>query len=163
MHDGVCRRGAEHATYTQWEAWLAIALGKDLLLVEPAETVARGPKFAPTARRRPRGRHRTRLKAIDRYPGPPFRARQPRAQIVTSSVLVALAKARSEIEVQERAFRLWTFAFGPAEKPATEPSLDRLNLADAFEDGAPNIFSLMRWDFGLVETLYGRSDDPGRF
>ncbi len=41
----------------------------------------------------------------------------------------------------------------------TEPSLDWLDLSDAFEDGKPNLFSLLRWDYRLVETLYGRDDD----
>ncbi len=78
---------------------------------------------------------------------------------MTSAVLDALVRARSGIEVLDRAFRLWTFAFGAAEKEATEPSLDWLDLAEAFEDGEPNLFSLLRWDTRLVETLYGRDDD----
>jgi hypothetical protein len=41
----------------------------------------------------------------------------------------------------------------------TEPSLEWLPLWDAFEDGEPNLFSLLRWDYRLVETLYGRDDD----
>jgi hypothetical protein len=41
----------------------------------------------------------------------------------------------------------------------TEPSLDWLDLSDAFEGGTPNLFSLLRWDYRLVETLYGRDDD----
>lgn len=31
-------------------------------------------------------------------------------------------------------------------------------LDEAFEDGEPNLFSLLRWDYRLVETLYGRTD-----
>ncbi len=41
----------------------------------------------------------------------------------------------------------------------TEPGLDWFDLSDAFEDGQPNLFSLLRWDYHLVETLYGRDDD----
>jgi hypothetical protein len=35
----------------------------------------------------------------------------------------------------------------------------RLQPADAFEDGEPNLFSLLRWDYRLAETLFGRDDD----
>jgi hypothetical protein len=42
----------------------------------------------------------------------------------------------------------------------TEPSLHQFSLADAFEDGGePDLFRALRWDHGLVETLYGRDDD----
>jgi len=158
---GFPREALNALTYTQWEAWLAIGLGKDLLIVEPAAGVDRGPRFDATEdSKTAQAAHRARLKAIDRYPGPPFTSVDNLvAQIVTSAVLDALARARSGIEVGARAFRLWTFVFGPAGEPATEPSLDWLDLADAFEDGEPNLFSLLRWDYGLVETLYGRDDD----
>jgi hypothetical protein len=39
---------------------------------------------------------------------------------------------------------------------ATEPSLATFTLADAFEDGEPNLFAALRWDYGLCERLYGR-------
>ena len=38
----------------------------------------------------------------------------------------------------------------------SEPSLTWFPLADAFEESGPNLFSLLRWDFRLVRTLYGR-------
>jgi hypothetical protein len=41
----------------------------------------------------------------------------------------------------------------------TEPSLEWLDPAEAFENNEPNLFSLLRWDYRLVETLYGRDDD----
>ncbi|ACB94890.1 tetratricopeptide repeat protein [Beijerinckia indica] len=40
-----------------------------------------------------------------------------------------------------------------------EPSLDWFPLCDAFEDGEPNLFSLLRWDYRFVGTLYGRDND----
>ncbi len=41
----------------------------------------------------------------------------------------------------------------------TEPGLEWLPLEESFEDGKPNLFKLLRWDYRLVETLYGRDDD----
>ncbi len=41
----------------------------------------------------------------------------------------------------------------------TEPSLEWFAITDAFEDGEPNLFSLLRWDYRFVETLWGRDDD----
>lgn len=46
-----------------------------------------------------------------------------------------------------------------AQPVVRKPSLEWFQLSDAFEDGEPNLFSLLRWDFGLVETLLGRNDD----
>jgi hypothetical protein len=40
-----------------------------------------------------------------------------------------------------------------------EPILEWLSPSAAFDDGEPNLFSLMRWDYRLVETLFGRDDD----
>lgn len=48
---------------------------------------------------------------------------------------------------------------GIAQPVVREPSLEWFQLSDAFDDGEPNLFSLLRWDFGLVETLLGRNDD----
>ena len=57
---GVGREALQTLSYTQWEAWLAICFGKDLVIVEPAARVRRGRKFAPTEDsgppRRPIGR-----------------------------------------------------------------------------------------------------------
>jgi hypothetical protein len=41
----------------------------------------------------------------------------------------------------------------------SQPSLTWFPLADAFEESGPNLFSLLRWDFRLVQTLHGREDD----
>jgi tetratricopeptide (TPR) repeat protein len=43
--------------------------------------------------------------------------------------------------------------------PAVEPDLTRFALDDAIEDGEPDLFRALRWDYGLVETLFGRDDD----
>ena len=55
---GMAREALDSLTCTQWEAWLAIGFGKDLLIVTPAEGVGRGSKFAPTdASRGSQGEH----------------------------------------------------------------------------------------------------------
>jgi hypothetical protein len=41
----------------------------------------------------------------------------------------------------------------------SQPSLTWFPLADAFEESGPNLFSLLRWDFRLVQTLHGREHD----
>lgn len=90
-------RGALNAlTYTQWEAWLAIGFEKDLLIVEPADDVARGPAFAPTdVSRSSQAQHLKQLRTINRYPGPPFTSADNLiATIVNSAVTEALVKAR---------------------------------------------------------------------
>lgn len=43
--------------------------------------------------------------------------------------------------------------------PVSEPHLTRFSLDHAFDDGEPDLFRLLRWDYGLVEALYGRDDD----
>jgi tetratricopeptide (TPR) repeat protein len=40
-----------------------------------------------------------------------------------------------------------------------QPKLPWIPLNEAFEDGEPNLFSLLRWNFRLVETLHGREDE----
>jgi hypothetical protein len=92
---GLGRDALNRLTNTQWEAWLAIGFNKDLLIVAPAEGVARGSKFAPTDdSRASQAEHLKRLKANDRYPGPPFTgADNLVAQIFRSVVIDALAKA----------------------------------------------------------------------
>ncbi|MEA2840868.1 MAG: hypothetical protein QOF41_2198 [Methylobacteriaceae bacterium] len=40
-----------------------------------------------------------------------------------------------------------------------QPKLPWFPLEEAFEDGEPNLFSLLRWNFRLVENLYGRDDE----
>ena len=105
-------------SYTQWEAWLAVGLGKKLLIVEPAPGVERGEKFAATAESRgAQEAHKARLKAIDRYPIPPFTSADNLvAKIVTSAVIDALVMAR-DIQIREG-----TFALGPPEGAVTEPA-----------------------------------------
>ena len=91
----VPREALYSLTYTKWEAWLAIAFDKDLLIVAPAQGVDRGPAFAPSdVSRAAQADHLKRLRAIDRYPGPPFTgADNLVAQIFGSSVIDALVKA----------------------------------------------------------------------
>jgi hypothetical protein len=93
-------------TYTQWEAWLAIGLNKNLVIVQPAESVARGPNYSPSdASRAAQAQHLDRLRAIDRYPGPPFTSADNLvAQIFSSAVIDALVKAGAQplsIDIQE--------------------------------------------------------------
>ena len=84
-------------TYTQWEAWLAVGFNKDcaernLVVVAPAASVERDPKFDATeASRASQAEHLRRLKAIDLYPGPPFTSPDNLAlQVLTSAVLDAV-------------------------------------------------------------------------
>jgi hypothetical protein len=81
--------------YTQWEAWLAIALDRDLFIVSPAPGVERGPKYAATdASRKAQKRHLDQLRAINRYPAPPFTSADNLVtEIVTSALIKALVKA----------------------------------------------------------------------
>jgi Domain of unknown function (DUF4062) len=92
---GLGRDALKTLRYTQWEAWLAIGFDKDLLIVEPAEGAPRGPNFAPSdASRASQAQHLKRLRAINRYPGPPFAgADNLVAQIFGSAVIDALVKA----------------------------------------------------------------------
>jgi hypothetical protein len=92
---GLARDALRSLTYTQWEAWLAVALDKDLVIVGPAEVVERGPNFAPTdASRASQVSHLKRLRAINRYPGPPFTSADNLvAQVFASAVIKALVKA----------------------------------------------------------------------
>ena len=71
---GIARKTFASLTYTQWEAWLAIGLDKKLLIVQPAKETVRASKSAPTdATRTAHAQHLKRLRAIDRFPGPPFK------------------------------------------------------------------------------------------
>ena len=45
------------------------------------------------------------------------------------------------------------------ERASSRLSLPWSPLAEAFEDGEPHYFSLLRWNYRLVETLYGRERD----
>jgi len=92
---GLGRDALKTLSYTQWEAWLAIGFDKDLLIVEPAAGVVRGPNCAPTdASRAAQAQHLKRLRAINRYPGPAFTSADNLiAQIFGSAVIKALVKA----------------------------------------------------------------------
>jgi tetratricopeptide (TPR) repeat protein len=92
---GVPPEAQARLSYTQWEAWLTIALGKRLLIVEPAASARRGPNIAPTPESRlSQAEHLRRLKAIDFYPGPAFTGPDNLvAQILNSAVIDALVKA----------------------------------------------------------------------
>jgi pimeloyl-ACP methyl ester carboxylesterase len=46
-----------------------------------------------------------------------------------------------------------------AEPAPSQPSLPWSPLTDAFEEGKPHYFKLLRWNYRLVETLYGREHD----
>ena len=76
-----------------------------------------------------------------------------------SAVIDVLVKARTDIEVRERRLPAHYLRGRAAQDAVTEPSLQWLPLSEAFEDGEPNLFSLLRWDYRLVETLYGRDGD----
>ncbi len=91
---GLGRDALKSLTYTQWEAWLAVGLDKDLLIVQPAEGAARGRNFAPTEdSRAAQAQHLKRLRAIGRYPGPPFTSADNLiAQVFASAVIDALVK-----------------------------------------------------------------------
>ena len=91
---GLGRGALRTLTYPQWEAWLAIGFGKDLLIVEPAENSARGPKYKPTnASRVAQAQHLKRLRAINRYPVPFKNEDNLVAQIYGTAVIGALVKA----------------------------------------------------------------------
>ena len=47
----------------------------------------------------------------------------------------------------------------PDTAAAYEPVLKTFPLEDAFEDGEPDLLRVLRWDYGLAETLYGRDDE----
>lgn len=83
-------------TYTQWEAWLAIGLDKDLLIVAPVPGMERGPSYASwDASRKSQAEHLQRLKAIDRYPIKFTNADNLVASILKSAVIDALVMAQA--------------------------------------------------------------------
>ena len=63
------------------------------------------------------------------------------------------AETLNRIEIRNLHFRLDTPPAGAAKPALLEPSLVWLPLAEAFEDGEPNLFSLLRWDYRLVQTM----------
>jgi hypothetical protein len=83
-------------SYTQWEAWLALYHGKELLIAKADAAAPRGPNYAPTdASRSAQEAHLERLRAIERYPGCSFTSPDNLAKhILASAVLDLLAKGR---------------------------------------------------------------------
>jgi tetratricopeptide (TPR) repeat protein len=81
-------------SYTQWEAWLALLHGKDLLIVAPAPGGDRNAKFAPA--HASQAEHLARLKAIDRWPSLFTSEDNLVALIFGSAVIKALVKAAAE-------------------------------------------------------------------
>jgi tetratricopeptide (TPR) repeat protein len=128
------RAALESLTYTQWEAWLAIALDKVLLIVAPAERVARGPRYASNdASRAAQRRHLAQLRAINRYPAPAFtNADNLVAQIVTSAIIKALVKAAA---MPTR--RPSNLPFGSSGPRFVGRAEDLGKLHDALASGAP--------------------------
>jgi hypothetical protein len=97
LRDGLASRNMErdalgNLTYTQWEAWLAIVLGKKLLIATPVAEASRGPEFAPTnASRALQAEHLRRLRAVDYHPQVLFTSRDNLvANILTSVVISSL-------------------------------------------------------------------------
>jgi hypothetical protein len=99
-------------SYTQWEAWLALLYGKDLLIVAPAPGGDRNAKFAPA--NAAQAEHLARLKAIDRWPTLFTSEDNLVALIFGSAVIDALVKAAAE----------------PARRPCNLPFL---SLGDLFK------------------------------
>jgi hypothetical protein len=101
---GTAIDSGKSVSYTQWEAWLALYLGKAMLIVVPAERLIRGPNYSPTTdSKAAQAEHLVRLKAMGRYPGEPFvNVDNLVAQILTSSVIPAWKKAVSALVAQSR-------------------------------------------------------------
>ena len=88
---GVARETAAGLAYTQWEAWLAVAYGKPLLIAAPEAAAPRGPKFAPTAESRAaQASHLLRLRRLARYPELKFANRDQLAKDVFKSLFAIL-------------------------------------------------------------------------
>jgi hypothetical protein len=74
LEERLARKGLSHEvltrlTYTQWEAWLAIAFDKRLWIFEPTASVTRGAKDASSdTSRQSQSAHLQRLKDLDFHP-----------------------------------------------------------------------------------------------
>src|SRR5262249_8107714 len=100
----------------------------------------------------------THLKCLQRYERFPLtftNGENLALQLYRSTLLELLTK----LDISDGAFQFQTWGLGVPQPVVTEPTLEWLQPADAFEDGEPNFFSLLRWDYRFVETLYGRDDD----
>ncbi len=160
-------------SYTQWEAWLAIALDRDLLIVAPADGVARGPCHAPTdASRLAQKRHLGELRAINRYPAQPFTSADNLvAQIMTSAVIKALVKAAT---MPTRQIRNLPFSssgarfIGRAEDVAKlhDALASRLPVALTGLGGVGKtrlaVEYALKYGAGFTALLFLRADDPTR-
>jgi tetratricopeptide (TPR) repeat protein len=61
--------------------------------------------------------------------------------------------------VRDRIREAFSLREAGAERAPRQPSLPWVPLAEAFENGEPHYFRLLRWNYRLVETLYGRERD----
>jgi len=91
-------------SYSQWEAWLALYLGKDLEVVTPAPRGKRARNLkASDASRAAQSEHLARLRAVGVHSNPPFTNQDNLvAQIITTSVIKALVKAATAPARQPR-------------------------------------------------------------
>ena len=160
-------------SYTQWEAWLAIALDRDLFIVAPAAGVARGPKYAATdASCKAQKRHLDQLRAINRYPAPAFTDSDNLvAQIVRSALIKALVKAATM--PTRRPSNLPFASFGARFVGRAE---DVAKLDDALASGVPVALTGLggvgktrlaieyarKYGAGFSALLFVRADDPAR-
>ncbi len=105
---GAAIDGGAAVSYTQWEAWLALYYGKNLIIAAPGSNYARDlsltPNFAPTEQcRAAQAAHLERLRALGRYPEVKFaNADNLVAQIFGSAVIDALVKAAAMLTHQPR-------------------------------------------------------------
>ena len=101
--NGMSREALACLTYTRWEAWLAIGFHMDLLIVEPAASLAARNSRQPTPRATSQAHHLDRMKAIDRYPGPAFTSADNLVvQVFGSAVIYALVRAAASSTHQPR-------------------------------------------------------------
>ena len=149
------------------EAATAGAVGIDIGRLEAARVQLEGIESFPRRRiSRRRGQDDRRLHRARHQRGKTEAvAGHPEAPTAITGVQLGSAVvgrdfvATTNIYIGDGAFLLQTSVLGVPQEVMTEPSFEWPPLSDAFEDGEPNLFSLLRWDYRLVETLYGRDDD----
>src|SRR5271166_5703393 len=79
------------ASYTQWEAWLALYHKRLLVIAKAADSAKRDPQYKPTdASRAAQAAHLERLKAMGRYPGCSFTSPDNLAKSILSSAILDL-------------------------------------------------------------------------
>ncbi len=92
--NGMPQQALAALTYTQWEAWLAIAYGKPLLIAAPTSGAPRGPKFEPDdGSRAAQAAHLEGLRRLANYPEVKFASRDQFVKDVFKS-LFAIAGDR---------------------------------------------------------------------